>query len=141
MTPRFAGTVVAHRSKGEWRLLVLRRAKTWDFVTGNSAADADELEIAKTITQHSTGIEDLQFDFGESFKETIAYGHGTVTRYFLATTHTSTVDLAIVHPEGSLTHDEWRWVTCDEAEDVLPPRLTHILEWARDKLESSETRH
>jgi hypothetical protein len=36
---------------------------------------------------------------------------------------------------AAASHDEWRWVTFDEAEDVLPPRLTAVLAWVRDTLD------
>jgi len=40
-----------------------------------------------------------------------------------------------VHELGRPAYDEWRWVTFDEAEDVLPPRLTAVLGWVRDTLD------
>jgi len=40
-----------------------------------------------------------------------------------------------VSPElGRPEHHEWRWVSDDEAEDLLPPRLSRVLDWARDKI-------
>jgi len=42
-----------------------------------------------------------------------------------------------VSPElGRPEHDEWRWVSFDEAEHLLPPRLQPILAWARKQLEA-----
>ena len=35
---------------------------------------------------------------------------------------------------GRPEHDEWRWVSYDEAEDLLPPRLARVLDWARDAI-------
>ena len=39
--------------------------------------------------------------------------------------------LPISHELGRPEHHEWRWVSFDEAEDLLPPRLALILDWAR----------
>jgi bis(5'-nucleosidyl)-tetraphosphatase len=37
-----------------------------------------------------------------------------------------------VSPElGRPEHQEYRWVSFEEAEDLLPPRLAVILDWAR----------
>jgi 8-oxo-dGTP pyrophosphatase MutT (NUDIX family) len=37
-----------------------------------------------------------------------------------------------VSPElGRPEHHEWRWVSYDEAEELLPPRLGIVLDWAR----------
>jgi bis(5'-nucleosidyl)-tetraphosphatase len=37
-----------------------------------------------------------------------------------------------VSPElGRPEHHEYRWVSFDEAEDLLPPRLAIVLDWAK----------
>jgi len=42
---------------------------------------------------------------------------------------------AAVSPElGHPEHHEWRWVSFDEAEELLPPRLGVVLDWARRQL-------
>lgn len=131
---RSAGVVIARR-RGDWRLLVLRAARNWDFPKGLVEEGEDALETARREATEETGISDLTFDAAESHKETIAYGTGEVARYYLAITKTEEVTLPIAHELGRPAHDEWRWVTFDEAEDVLPPRLTAVLEWVRDTLD------
>ena len=136
MTPiRSAGVVIARRRSGDWRLLVLRAARNWDFPKGLLEEGEDALDTARREATEETGIADLAFDSGESHKETIAFGTGEVARYYLAVTTTEQVTLPIAHELGRPAHDEWRWVTFDEAEDVLPPRLTAVLEWVRSTLE------
>ncbi len=132
---RSAGVVIARRRGSDWRLLVLRAARHWDFPKGLIEEGEDTLETARREAAEETGIADLAFDAAESHKETIAYGTGEVARYYLAVTNTETVTLPIAHELGRPAHDEWRWVTFDEAEDVLPPRLAAVLEWVRDTLE------
>ena len=40
-----------------------------------------------------------------------------------------------VSPElGRPEHQEFRWVSFDDAEDLLPPRLAGVLDWARAKI-------
>ncbi len=133
--PRSAGVVIAKRRGGDWRLLVLRAARNWDFPKGLFEEGEDALDAARREATEETGIADLAFDSGESHKETIAYGTGEVARYYLAVTTTEQVTLPIAHELGRPAHDEWRWVTFDEAEDVLPPRLTAVLGWVRDTLD------
>lgn len=136
MTPiRSAGVVIARRRSGDWRLLVLRAARNWDFPKGLLEEGEDALDTARREATEETGIAELVFDSGESHKETIAFGTGEVARYYLAVTTTEQVTLPIAHELGRPAHDEWRWVTFDEAEDVLPPRLTAVLEWVRSTLE------
>lgn len=133
--PRSAGVVIARRRGGNWRLLVLRSFRNWDFPKGLVEAGEDELDAAKREAAEETGITDLAFDFGESYKETIPYAQGKIARYYLAVTKTDQVTLPISHELGRPEHDEWRWISFEEAEDLLPPRLAAVLYWARDMLE------
>jgi bis(5'-nucleosidyl)-tetraphosphatase len=45
------------------------------------------------------------------------------------------VRLPISQVLGRPEHHEWRWVSFDEAEDLLPPRLAIVLDWVRNVLE------
>lgn len=132
---RSAGVVIARRQGGVFRLLVLRSARNWDFPKGLIEEGEDALEAARREATEGTGITDLTFDTAESHKETIAYGTGEIARYYLGVTNTEEVMLPIVHELGRPAYDEWRWVTFDEAEDVLPPRLAAVLAWVRETLD------
>ena len=48
------------------------------------------------------------------------------------------VDIMLpVSPElGRPEHHEYRWISFDEAEDLLPPRLAVVLEWAKKTITS-----
>ena len=133
---RSAGVVIARRSGGNWRLLVLRSGKHWDFPKGLLDEGESAHDAARREATEGTGISDLSFDAAESHKETIAYGTGEIARYYLAITKTHEVILPIVHELGQPAYDEWRWVTFDESEDVLPPRLNAVLAWVRDTLDA-----
>ncbi len=127
--------VIARRQAGSYRLLVLRAARNWDFPKGLIEEGEDAHDAARREATEGTGISDLAFDAAESHKETIAYGTGEIARYYLAITTTTEVTLPIAHELGRPAYDEWRWVSFDDAEDVLPPRLSAVLEWVRDTLE------
>jgi 8-oxo-dGTP pyrophosphatase MutT (NUDIX family) len=132
---RSAGVVIARRSAGDWRLLVLRAGRHWDFPKGLVEEGESAMDAARREATEGTGIADLSFDAAESHKETIAYGTGEIARYYLAITRTDTVTLSIVHELGRPAYDESRWVGFDEAEDYLPPRLAAVLAWARETLD------
>ena len=134
--PRSAGVVIAKRRGGDWQLLVLRAFSNWDFPKGLVEPGEDELDAAKREAAEETGISDLDFKFGESYKETIPYAHGKIARYYLAVTETEHITLPISHELGRPEHDEWRWISFEQAEDLLPPRLAAVLYWARDTLEA-----
>ena len=130
------GIVPVRFAMGNWQLLVLRSFKNWDFPKGMVEPNEDPLDAAKRETEEETGITDLEFVFGEDYKETVPYGNNKVARYYVAETRTDKITLPISKELGRPEHDEWRWVTCDEAEDYLPPRLTHVLAWVRDRIDN-----
>jgi 8-oxo-dGTP pyrophosphatase MutT (NUDIX family) len=130
------GVVPVRYAAGGWKLLILRAFKNWDFPKGVVNLHEDPLDAAKRETLEETGITDLEFAFGEDFKETVPYAGNKVARYYVAETRTDDITLPVSKELGRPEHDEWRWVTCDEAEDYLPPRLTHVLAWVRDRIDN-----
>src|SRR6266404_4893600 len=115
---RSAGAVVFRRTERGPRLLVLRAYKNWDFPKG----------------MIEPGLADLEFPFGEEHQDTLPYAGGKVARYFLAETEKSDVELPVSPELGRPEHHERRWVSFDEAEELLPPRLGVVLDWARRQL-------
>jgi 8-oxo-dGTP pyrophosphatase MutT (NUDIX family) len=127
---RAAGVVVFRRSEGGVRLLVLRAYRNWDFPKGMIEPGESELEAAKRETAEETGLTGLDFPFGDAHKDTVAYAGGKIARYFIAETDTTDIELPVSPELGRPEHHEWRWVGFDEAEELLPPRLGVVLEWA-----------
>ena len=131
-----AGVIPVRRTPFGWRMLVLRAYKNWDFPKGVVEPDEEPLDAAKREAAEETGLTDFDFPFGVDYKETLPYAGGKVARYYLAETSEETVQLPISEVLGRPEHHEWRWVSCDEAEDLLPPRLAIVLEWAREILDA-----
>ena len=131
---RAAGAVVFRRTGTGVRLLLLRAYANWDFPKGLVEPGEDDLACARREVAEETGLADLDFPFGEEFRETLPYSGGKVARYYLAETEEEDVVLPVSPELGRPEHDEWRWVTVDEAEDLLPPRLALVLDWARKKV-------
>jgi len=131
-----AGVVVARRDTGGWRLLVLRAYRNWDFPKGTVEPGEAPLAAAIRETAEEAGISDLAFRWGEGYCETAPYRRGKVARYYLAETTQTFITLPVSPELGRPEHDEWRWVSFDEAERLLPPRLQPILAWAGRQLEA-----
>jgi len=129
-----AGIIPIRRTGQGWRVLVLRAYRNWDFPKGLIDAGEDPLTAAKREATEETGLTDLELNFGEAYRETLPYAGGKIARYYLAETEEEAVRLPISHALGRPEHHEWRWVTFEEAEDLLPPRLAVILDWARETL-------
>jgi 8-oxo-dGTP pyrophosphatase MutT (NUDIX family) len=124
--PRAAGAVVFRRSERGILLLVLRAYKNWDFPKGLIEPGESELDAAKREVTEETGLAGLDYPFGDEHRETVPYSGNKVARYYLAQTDAEKIELS--------EHHEYRWVSFDEAEDLLPPRLAVVLEWARKTL-------
>ena len=123
--------MVFRRTERGVRLLVLRAYQNWDFPKGMVEPGEDQLACAKREIAEETGLESLAFPFGEEFKETLPYSGRKVARYYLAETGEEKIALPVSVELGRPEHDEYRWVSFEEAEDVLPPRLGIVLDWAR----------
>ncbi len=130
-----AGAVVVRRAGRGWKILLLRAYRSWDFPKGRVEPGEDPLAAATREVAEETGLADLDFPFGDHYRETVPYADNKVARYYVAETAEALVVLPIAHELGRPEHDEWRWVTCDEAEELLPPRLGIVLEWVRGMLQ------
>ena len=130
-----AGVIPLRRTGGGWRMLVLRAYKNWDFPKGLVEPGEDPIDTAKREAAEETGLTGLDFRLGETYRETLPYAGGKIARYYLAETTEETVRLPISHELGRPEHHEWRWVSFDEAEDLLPPRLALVLDWVRETVE------
>jgi 8-oxo-dGTP pyrophosphatase MutT (NUDIX family) len=131
---RAAGAVVFRRSDRGIRLLVLRAYKNWDFPKGLIEPGEDALAAARREVREETGLAELEYPFGDEFKETLPYSGNKVARYYLAQTDAEKIELPVSPQLGRPEHHEYRWVSFEEAEDLLPPRLATVLEWARKTL-------
>jgi 8-oxo-dGTP pyrophosphatase MutT (NUDIX family) len=128
--PRSSGAVIFRRTAGGVRLLVLRAYANWDFPKGLIEPGENEFTAAQREVFEETGLRDLAYI--EEFRETLPYAGKKIARYYLAETETEKVELPVSPELGRPEHDEYRWVSFEEAEDLLPPRLAAILEWARE---------
>ena len=80
--PRAAGAVVFRRTESGIRILVLRAFKNWDFPKGLVEAGENQLDTAKREVQEETGLRELDFPFGEEFRETLPYAANKVAHMF-----------------------------------------------------------
>jgi 8-oxo-dGTP pyrophosphatase MutT (NUDIX family) len=131
---RAAGAVVFRRGERGIRILLLRAYKNWDFPKGMVEPGEEDLAAARREVAEETGIAKLDFPFGDEFKETLPYAANKVARYYLAETDAEEIELPVSPELGRPEHHEYRWVSFDEAEDLLPPRLAVVLEWAKKTL-------
>jgi 8-oxo-dGTP pyrophosphatase MutT (NUDIX family) len=131
LPPLSAGVVVMRRFPEGWRCLVLRAYRNWDFPKGLVEDNEAPRDAAQREVLEETSLSDLRFHWGEEYKETLPYAGRKVARYYIAESPADPVSLPISEELGRPEHDEFRWVSFEDAEDVLPPRLSIVLDWAR----------
>ena len=125
------GVVIARRTEQGWATLLLRAYRHWDFPKGLKEQGEEPMQAALREVCEETGIDDLEFDWGDRYFETGPYSQGKVARYYIASTPQSEVTMGISPQTGEPEHHEWRWVTFDEAYDLGSPRVRQIVQWAR----------
>ncbi|HTS55035.1 MAG TPA: NUDIX domain-containing protein [Burkholderiales bacterium] len=131
------GVVVVHFDGERYRLLAMRSFASWDFPKALVTSGEDPLQIALEEVREATGFSDLELNWGEdAFRETLPFEDGSVSRYYLAQSKTAEVTLRVPPGSDSVEDFEYRWVTLEEAEDILPPRLALVLDWVGQQLAS-----
>jgi bis(5'-nucleosidyl)-tetraphosphatase len=126
-----AGIVVIRRSAEGCHYLLLRAYTYWDFPKGLVEPGEGPLEAARREVEEETGIAELEFPWGNDYRETGPYGQGKVARYYVASTRTEQVYLPVSPELGRPEHHEYRWVSYTQAHELLSQRLHPVLLWAR----------
>lgn len=125
-----AGVVVVRRNSPGWLFLMLRAYRNWDFPKGMVEPGEEPLAAARREVREETLIADLQFNWGELYRETGPYANRKIARYYLAETRTESVALPVSPELGRPEHDEWRWVDVDAARSLASTRLRPVVQWA-----------
>lgn len=125
-----AGVVVVRPADGEWRYLLLRVFRNWDFPKGGVESGEMPLDAARREVEEETGLTVLDFRWGEAYHETQPYSAGKIARYYLAVSPEGVVHLPINPELGRPEHHEFRWCGISVARRLLPERLKPVLEWA-----------
>ena len=128
------GAVVVRETEDGWITLMLRAYKNWDFPKGLREEGETSLEAAIREIGEETGIQDLEFEWGEKFLDTGPYSRGKVARYYLAKTGQATIEMGISPETGQPEHHEARWMDFNEAYDLSAPRVRLVVQWARNVL-------
>lgn len=127
-----AGVAVVRRSASGWHFLMLRAYRNWDFPKGMVEPGEEPLVAARREVREETLIQDLEFSWGELYRETGPYANGKIARYYLAATRTEKISLPVNPDLGRPEHNEWRWVDRDTALTLASTRLEPIVRWAAE---------
>ncbi len=125
-----SGVVVVHRKDNHYQYLLLRAYNYWDFPKGVVENNESPLEAAIREVKEETTLTDLQFHWGNVYRETLPYNQGRkVARYYIAETKNTKISLPPNPELGHPEHSEYCWVGREQAWLLLTPRVRAILEW------------
>jgi bis(5'-nucleosidyl)-tetraphosphatase len=132
---RSAGVVVVRRFGERWRYLLLRAFRSWDFPKGGIEPGEQPIEAAVREVEEETGLTQLDFRWGQDYRETEPYAGGKIARYYVAVAPRGKARLPVNPALGRPEHHEFRWVELDAARLLVPPRLAPVLAWASTVVE------
>lgn len=126
------GAVVVRQTADGWLALMLRAYRNWDFPKGMLEEGETSQQAAIREIGEETGIDELDFAWGDGFLDTGPYSRGKVARYFIARTEQAAVEMGISPETGRPEHHEARWLSFDDAYDISAPRVRLVVQWARN---------
>jgi bis(5'-nucleosidyl)-tetraphosphatase len=129
-----AGVVVVREEGGHWHVLMLRVYNYWDCPKGLVEPGEDPMASARREVREETGLEELDFRWGEDYIETEPYSKNKVARYYIAAAGPGDVKLPVSEALGRPEHHEFRWVGFQAAAELTVPRLQRVLAWAASRL-------
>ena len=126
-----AGVVLLHGQHNHYQYLLLRAYGYWDFPKGIVEAGESPLQGAIREVAEETAITKMCFRWGKVYCQTRPYNQGSkIARYYIASARTRVVRL-LDNPElGRPEHSEHRWVSREEAWNLLTPRVQAVLQWS-----------
>lgn len=127
-----AGVVVVNVARPIVRYLLLRAYKNWDFPKGLVESGEQPIDAALREVREETTLDNLSFDWGTQFIDTGPYNKGKISRYYLARSIETQISLPVNPALGFPEHHEARWVEFDTALQMVSPRLSPVVRWARD---------
>ena len=131
-----AGIVLVRKDE-EYKFLLLRAGDQWEFPKGRIEGKETLLETAIRETEEETGIpkDQFSFDWGRKSIKTEPYKKGTkVAFFFLARTDADKIEIPFNEQIGRKEHEEYKWISYNEAKSMLNKRLNKVLEWANESL-------
>jgi len=121
-----AGIIVLKRFPDCYKVLGLRIYGSFDLPKGGLEPGETILNGALRETEEECGITDLNFEWGLDF-----YKVRNVLLFIASTNESPTIR---PNPEtGEFEHHAARWLTMDQAENMLHPYLRSVISWVRQK--------
>jgi 8-oxo-dGTP pyrophosphatase MutT (NUDIX family) len=133
-----AGVIIVRKDVDDDKVLLMKSYDFWDFPKGGIEKDENKLQAAIREVKEETGITQLDFNWGKIYYETEPFGkHNKVVYYFVAETTTEDVVMGINPELGRPEHEEYAWVSFDQARGMVVERIKKAIDWAKERLDYS----
>lgn len=130
-----SGIIIIRYEDSIPKLLLLKAYNFWDFPKGGMENSENKLETALREVKEETGITHLDFKWGKCYYETEPFGKNEkIVFYFMANTESELVKFGMNPVSGKVEHDEYKWVTFDEAKKMTVYRIQKAIGWAEKRL-------
>lgn len=130
-----AGVVIIRYDKDIPKVLLMRAFDYWEFPKGKLEGTENKLMAAIREVKEESGINQLDFKWGKAFYETRPYGKDRkIVSYFIAETKEKKVTISPNPVDGGVEHEEYRWVTFEEARKLTGERINKVLDWAEHRI-------
>lgn len=132
-----AGIIIIRkdRATGELKVLLMNSYNFWDFPKGGIELNETKIQAAIREVSEETGIKNLEFAWGKTFYQTEEFGKNRKTvYYFVAKTDEEEIKMGISPTLGRPEHDEYRWVSFEDAKLMTVERIKKALSWAEDRV-------
>lgn len=132
-----AGFIVINESFGVKKVLLLRSFDFWDFPKGGIEKNENKICAAIRELKEETGICSLYLKWGKAFYTTESFGKDRKkVHYFLAESKVIDIILEKNPHTGCLEHDDYMWVTLDEAKNMTVERIRKAIYWAEERMKA-----
>jgi 8-oxo-dGTP pyrophosphatase MutT (NUDIX family) len=125
-----AGVVIVSLVNRKLKFLLLRAYRNWDFPKGLVETGEEPIDAAIREVREETTLDDISFDWGLVFMDTGPYNKGKISRYYIARSKETHVELPVSPELGVPEHHEARWVDYQRALSMVSPRLIPVVGWA-----------
>lgn len=134
-----AGVVVVRFENDKPYFLLLRAYDFWDFPKGKIEDNESKIQAAIREVNEESGISDLKFNWGRAYYETETFGRNNkVVYYFVASTKVKEIYMESNPVTGLTEHQEYRWVSYDEAMVLTKYRIQKVIQWAVNRIDIFE---
>ena len=136
-----AGVVIVRKEKNEYLFLMMRSGGYWEAgAKGKVEKGESEFEGALREVEEETTLtpDELDFKWGKIKYTTEPYTKNKkkIAVFYLAEVERAEVSIPFNPEIGKKEHDEYQWMTYNQAKKVVNDRISKVLDWANEKIHS-----